>query len=67
LLGDASKAKNVIGWEPSVKFNELVEMMLDAELKEKFEANGIVPVDPSSEWEKGFYINKAKELISKRK
>ena len=25
LLGDASKAKNILGWSPSVTFNELVE------------------------------------------
>lgn len=32
LVGDASKAKNVLGWEPKVKFNELVRLMVDAEL-----------------------------------
>lgn len=33
LLGDASKAKRVLGWEPTVKFPELVKMMVDAELE----------------------------------
>ncbi|SDF58414.1 GDPmannose 4,6-dehydratase [Methanolobus vulcani] len=33
LLGDATKAKNVLGWEPKVKFKELVEMMVDADLE----------------------------------
>ena len=34
LLGDPSKAKNVLGWEPKVKFEALVEMMMRADLKE---------------------------------
>jgi GDPmannose 4,6-dehydratase len=29
LLGDASKAKEKLGWEPSVRFAELVRMMVD--------------------------------------
>ena len=29
LLGDASKARNKLGWEPSVRFPELVRMMVD--------------------------------------
>lgn len=33
LLGDASKAKRVLGWEPKVKFHELVKLMVDAELE----------------------------------
>jgi GDPmannose 4,6-dehydratase len=32
LLGDPSKAKRLLGWEPKVTFNELVRMMVDAEL-----------------------------------
>jgi GDPmannose 4,6-dehydratase len=31
LLGDASKIKNVLGWEPKVKFKELVKIMCEAE------------------------------------
>lgn len=27
LLGDATKAKQVLGWEPKIKFNELVRLM----------------------------------------
>lgn len=30
LVGDYSKAKKVLGWEPKVKFAELVRMMVDA-------------------------------------
>jgi len=29
LLGDASKARERLGWEPSVRFPELVRMMVD--------------------------------------
>ena len=32
LLGDYSKAKQFLGWEPKVKFKELVKIMVDAEL-----------------------------------
>ena len=32
LVGDASKARDVLGWEPSVRFRELVEMMVEADL-----------------------------------
>ena len=33
LLGDSSKAHRVLGWKPSVDFGELVDMMVDADLK----------------------------------
>ncbi|MEK7546609.1 MAG: GDP-mannose 4,6-dehydratase [Patescibacteria group bacterium] len=33
LVADASKAKKVLGWEPKVKFEELIKMMMDSELK----------------------------------
>jgi GDPmannose 4,6-dehydratase len=32
LLGDASKAKEVLGWEPKVRFQELIELMVDADV-----------------------------------
>ena len=32
LLGDPSKAKKKLGWEPTVSFEELVRMMVDADL-----------------------------------
>jgi GDPmannose 4,6-dehydratase len=31
LIGDASKAKEKLGWEPTVRFRELVRMMVDAD------------------------------------
>jgi GDPmannose 4,6-dehydratase len=33
LVGDASKAKDKLGWEPRTGFRELVEMMVDADLE----------------------------------
>jgi len=33
LLGDSSKAKKVLKWKPKVSFKELVEMMVDHDLK----------------------------------
>lgn len=32
LVGDASKAKRVLGWQPSVGFRELIEMMVYSDL-----------------------------------
>jgi len=32
LLGDASKARERLGWEPKVPFPELVRMMIQADL-----------------------------------
>ncbi len=33
LIGDASKAKKQLGWTPKVKFKQLVQMMVEADLK----------------------------------
>ncbi len=33
LIGDASKAKADLGWEPEVSFKQMVEMMVDADLE----------------------------------
>lgn len=33
LISDPSKARALLGWEPSVSFNELVTMMVDADLE----------------------------------
>ncbi|HXJ78790.1 MAG TPA: GDP-mannose 4,6-dehydratase [Candidatus Methylomirabilis sp.] len=32
LMGDASKARQILGWSPKVRFRELVEMMVDSDL-----------------------------------
>lgn len=43
LIGDASKAKQKLGWEPRVKFQELVRIMVDADEKAlQDQLNGIV-------------------------
>jgi len=33
LIGDASKAKKILGWEPKVRFHELVRIMVDADME----------------------------------
>jgi GDPmannose 4,6-dehydratase len=33
LIGDPSKAKRVLGWEPEVSFEQLVEMMVQADIE----------------------------------
>jgi GDPmannose 4,6-dehydratase len=33
LIGDATKAKRILGWEPRVRFADLVKIMVDADLK----------------------------------
>jgi GDPmannose 4,6-dehydratase len=32
LIGDPAKAKRLLGWEPKVRFKELVKIMVDADL-----------------------------------
>jgi GDPmannose 4,6-dehydratase len=44
LIGDPAKAKQKLGWEPSVTFEELVHLMVDADLR----ALGIGTSDPSN-------------------
>jgi len=39
LIGDASKARRLLGWEPRVTFKELVRIMVDADM----EAAGLTP------------------------
>jgi len=38
LIGDASKAKRVLGWEPKISFKELVQIMVQAELDSEAKA-----------------------------
>jgi GDPmannose 4,6-dehydratase len=33
LLGDPTKAKTILGWEPKVSFKELVKIMVDSDMK----------------------------------
>jgi GDPmannose 4,6-dehydratase len=49
LMGDASKARRILGWEPTISFNEMVTLMVDNDLKlateeaERSAANGASP------------------------
>ncbi|HEY0188618.1 MAG TPA: GDP-mannose 4,6-dehydratase [Cellulomonas sp.] len=40
LIGDPSKARDVLGWEPKVSFSELVSMMVENDLVEQREIAG---------------------------
>jgi GDPmannose 4,6-dehydratase len=33
LIGDSSKAKEKISWEPKIKFNDLTKIMIDADFR----------------------------------
>jgi GDPmannose 4,6-dehydratase len=33
LIADPSKARSILGWEPSVSFKDLVVKMVDADIK----------------------------------
>lgn len=41
LVGDASKARKALGWEPLVSFEDLVKMMVDADLALLRRENGL--------------------------
>ena len=47
LIGDSSKARRQLGWEPDVNFKSLVEMMVDADLERLRGAVGRVEALPS--------------------
>lgn len=44
LKGDPSKAKEILGWSPKVKFNELVEIMVKSDM-DKLEKEGKLGLD----------------------
>jgi GDPmannose 4,6-dehydratase len=33
LVGDCAKARRLLGWQPTIKFRQLVEMMIDSDLE----------------------------------
>ena len=49
LVGDASKARSVLGWEPTVSFEELVKLMVDADLA-KLETTEPHRTSPNINW-----------------
>ena len=54
LLGDIKKVKDELGWEPQVKFQALIRIMLAADMKKEGLAVPFeVPPDPL-EWRKPF-------------
>ena len=46
LLGDCTKAKTRLGWEPKVNFKQLIEMMVDADIERLAAAQSVqrIPV-----------------------
>lgn len=67
LLGNSTKSKKILGWNPQVKFKELVKMMVVADLKEKMEETGNIPIELGIEKEDDYYIEKAKEVFNKNR
>jgi GDPmannose 4,6-dehydratase len=45
LMGDASKARRVLGWEPTISFDELVALMVDHDLELATQEAGQSAVD----------------------
>ena len=43
LVGDASKAGERLGWEPTVDFRKLVQIMVDADMEALQEEDGSFP------------------------
>lgn len=41
LTGDYTKAKNSLGWKPQIKFKELVEMMVEADIRQIKNQNNV--------------------------
>ena len=66
LLGDATKARTLLGWSPSVKFRELTTMMLDADLKEVLQEQGVIPIERDIVYPEGYFIEKGREIIKKK-
>lgn len=61
LLGDYSKAKRILGWEPKTKFKDLVKMMVISDIKEKLKQTGLVPIDGTEKSDE-FYLEKGRDI-----
>lgn len=48
LQGDASKAEKILGWKPKVKFQELVDMMVDYDWKKLEDSRKMFPYEKST-------------------
>jgi GDPmannose 4,6-dehydratase len=53
LIGDASKAKRILGWQAKTKFKELVRLMVDADMKALADQLSGKVVAPSDRADKG--------------
>jgi GDPmannose 4,6-dehydratase len=67
LQGDATKAKRVLGWDPKVKFKELVKTMVAADVKYEFEKAGVVPITPGDAKPDNHYLGIGREHAEKLK
>ena len=47
LLGDPAKARRALGWQPEVTFEQLVAMMMDADLARIAREHGLPVPGPS--------------------
>ena len=43
LVGDSSKAKNQLGWVPKVSFEQMIEMMVKADVERLSKEHGVTP------------------------
>jgi GDPmannose 4,6-dehydratase len=51
LVGDASKAREVLGWRPQISFAELIALMVEADLElAVLEADGAARASKRAEW-----------------
>jgi GDPmannose 4,6-dehydratase len=44
LLGNPSKARRKLGWEPEIKFRRLAELMTEADINEELRRSGLQEV-----------------------
>ncbi|MNT26644.1 GDP-mannose 4,6-dehydratase [compost metagenome] len=49
LIGDPAKAKAKLGWEPKVSFQQLVTMMVDADMARHAGSTGLSKIIPAAE------------------
>jgi GDPmannose 4,6-dehydratase len=55
LLGDSAKAKNILGWQPKISFENLIDMMITADLEVAKKEKTLV--------EAGFACNSSERII----
>ncbi len=60
LIGDPAKAKTKLGWEPSVTFEELVRLMVDADMR----SLGLNPLKDSNRSHEDIATNRAAGMAS---